>query len=260
MLLKKNKIPKLTLVGAGPGDPDLITLKGIKAIKTADVILYDALIADELLGYASKHAVKIYVGKRGGTDYIAQEDINKLIVDKAFEYGHVVRLKGGDPMVFGRGHEELDYAKAFGLETFIIPGITSAIAVPEMQEIPVTKRGVSESFWVLTATTKDGRLSKDLHLAAQSKATVIVLMGVHKINQIVKLYADLNRENLPIAVIQNGTCDNEKIAIGTIKNIEDLILEQNIQSPAIIIIGEVVLEHPTVLEKIANEEVLKQFA
>ena len=260
MLLKKNKIPKLTLVGAGPGDPDLITLKGIKAIKSADVILYDALIAEELLNYASKQALKIYVGKRGGTNYIAQEDIHKLIVDKAFEHGHVVRLKGGDPMVFGRGHEELDYAKAFGLETAIVPGITSAIAVPEMQEIPVTKRGVSESFWVLTATTQDGRLSKDLHLAAQSKATVIVLMGVHKIKQIVSLYAGLNKHNLPIAVIQNGTCKNEKIAISTIENIEEVIIEQNIQSPAIIVIGDVVLEHPSVLEKITNEQVMKNLA
>jgi uroporphyrin-III C-methyltransferase len=260
MLLKKNKIPKLTLVGAGPGDPDLITLKGIKAIKNADVILYDALIAEELLDFAPKQTLKIYVGKRGGTNYIAQEDIHKLIVDKAFEYGHVVRLKGGDPMVFGRGHEELDYAKAFGLETAIVPGISSAISVPEMQEIPVTKRGVSESFWVLTATTQDGRLSKDLHLAAQSKATVIVLMGVHKIKQIVSLYAGLNKHNLPIAVIQNGTCKNEKIAISTIENIEEVIIEQNIQSPAIIVIGDVVLEHPSVLEKITNEQVMKNLA
>ena len=247
-------------MGAGPGDPDLITLKGIKAIKNADVILYDALIAEELLDFAPKQTLKIYVGKRGGTNYIAQEDIHKLIVDKAFEYGHVVRLKGGDPMVFGRGHEELDYAKAFGLETAIVPGISSAISVPEMQEIPVTKRGVSESFWVLTATTQDGRLSKDLHLAAQSKATVIVLMGVHKIKQIVSLYAGLNKHNLPIAVIQNGTCKNEKIAISTIENIEEVIIEQNIQSPAIIVIGDVVLEHPSVLEKITNEQVMKNLA
>ena len=116
-------------MGAGPGDPDLITLKGIKAIKSADVILYDALIAEELLDFAPKQTLKIYVGKRGGTNYIAQEDIHKLIVDKAFEHGHVVRLKGGDPMVFGRGHEELDYAKAFGLETAIVPGISSALVL-----------------------------------------------------------------------------------------------------------------------------------
>ena len=154
----------------------------------------------------------------------------------------------------------LDYAKAFGLETAIVPGISSAISVPEMQEIPVTKRGVSESFWVLTATTQDGRLSKDLHLAAQSKATVIVLMGVHKIKQIVALYTGLQKHNLPIAVIQNGTCKNEKIAISTIENIEEVIIEQNIQSPAIIVIGDVVLEHPSVLEKITNEQVMKNLA
>ena len=252
--------PKITLIGAGPGDVELISIKGAKALAKAEVVLYDALVNEALLEMAPDHAVKIFVGKRAGQHSLKQAEINQLLVDAALRYGHVVRLKGGDPMVFGRGHEELDYAKAFGLETAIVPGITSAIAVPEMQEIPVTKRGVSESFWVLTATTQDGRLSKDLHLAAQSKATVIVLMGVHKIKQIVSLYAGLNKHNLPIAVIQNGTCKNEKIAISTIENIEEVIIEQNIQSPAIIVIGDVVLEHPSVLEKITNEQVMKNLA
>ena len=177
---KYNK-PKLTLVGAGPGDPDLITVKGMKAIASADVILYDALVDKDLLNYAKTDAIKIFVGKRGGKRSIKQEQINLLIVKYAYQYGSVVRLKGGDPFVFGRGHEELEYAENFGILTEIIPGITSAISVPALQGIPVTRRGISESFWVITGSTKEGRLSKDIELAAQSTATIVVLMGMNKL-------------------------------------------------------------------------------
>lgn len=253
MRIENAKQPKLTLVGAGPGDPDLITVKGIKALKSANVVLYDALLDNALLEYAKPEAIKIYVGKRGGTKYKSQAEINQLIVEAAFEHGHVVRLKGGDPFVFGRGHEELDYAKAFGLETAIVPGISSIIAVPELQEIPVTKRGRAESFWVITGTTKEGRLSKDLDLAAQSTATVIVLMGMKKLPEIVRLYTSLGKSEMPIAIIQNGSNKNEKIGIGTIENIEQIAEEKQLGSPAIIMIGEVVLEHPSQLESIAIE-------
>lgn len=249
MQLKANKISKLTLVGAGPGDPDLITLKGIKAIKDADVILYDALIDSSLIDYAKKDAIKIFVGKRGGKNYMKQDEINQLIIQQALAHGHVVRLKGGDPFVFGRGHEEIEFAKSFGLQTAIVPGISSAIAVPEMQEIPVTKRGVSESFWVITATTKKGEISNDLLLAAQSTATIIVLMGMSKLQEITKIFGKLGKHETPIAIIQNGTTANEKIGIGTIDTIVDIAKENNFASPAVIVIGEVVNEHPSVIEK-----------
>tara|TARA_B100000683_G_scaffold273684_1_gene319913 strand:- start:1007 stop:1780 length:774 start_codon:yes stop_codon:yes gene_type:complete len=236
--------PKLTLVGAGPGDPELITVKGMKSISTADVILYDALIDKSLLEYAPANAVKVFVGKRGGRDYIKQEEINALIVKYAFQYGHVVRLKGGDPFVFGRGHEELDYAQAFGLTTNIIPGITSSIAVPELQRIPVTRRGYSESFWVITGSTKEGKLSKDLELAAQSTATVVVLMGMRKLPEIVALYKQLGIGETPVGIIQNGTTYSEKSGFGTMENIMDVVSERGLKSPAIIIIGKVVEAHP----------------
>lgn len=255
MRIDHAKQPKLTLVGAGPGDPDLITLKGIKAIKSANVILYDALLDNALLDYAKSDAIKVYVGKRGGKNYKSQAEINQLMVEMAFEYGHVVRLKGGDPFVFGRGHEELDYAKAFGLETAVVPGISSIIAVPELQEIPVTKRGRAESFWVITGTTKEGRLSKDLNLAAQSTATVIVLMGMKKLPEIVRLYKKIGRAEAPIAIIQNGSNKNEKIGIGNIASIEEIVKEKQLGSPAIIVIGDVVLEHPSQLESIAIQAV-----
>src|SRR5690606_22791338 len=134
------KTPILTVVGAGPGDVDLITIKAIKTIEVADVILYDALINEELLKYASKKTEIIFVGKRKGCYAFQQDQINELIVAKANEKGHVVRLKGGDPFIFGRGAEEIEYARSFGLETYVVPGISSISAVPAYQGIPLTKR------------------------------------------------------------------------------------------------------------------------
>jgi uroporphyrin-III C-methyltransferase len=234
------KIPKLTVVGAGPGDEDLITLKAIKAIESANVILYDALINESLLKYASNDAELIYVGKRKGCYAFQQEQINELIVTKAKEKGHVVRLKGGDPFVFGRGAEEIDYVRTYGLETYMVPGISSPLAVPAYQGIPLTKRGVSESFWVVTATTKDHALSSDVALAAKSSATIVILMGMHKLAEIVKIFYAENKRNTPVAVIQNGTKNNEKVGIGHIKNIQQIVNEKELASPAIIVIGDVV--------------------
>lgn len=248
---KYNK-PKLTLVGAGPGDPDLITVKGMKAIASADVILYDALVDKDLLNYAKTDAIKIFVGKRGGKRSIKQEQINLLIVKYAYQYGSVVRLKGGDPFVFGRGHEELEYAENFGILTEIIPGITSAISVPALQGIPVTRRGISESFWVITGSTKEGRLSKDIELAAQSTATIVVLMGMNKLSEIVQIYRDLGISETPVGIIQNGSTSNEIKGFGTMDNIIDVVSQKRIKSPAIIIIGKVVEMHPELSEILAE--------
>jgi uroporphyrin-III C-methyltransferase len=231
--------PSLTLVGAGVGDPELITLKGIKALQAADVVLYDALTHPDLLNYAQK-AQKVYVGKRVGNYEYTQEEINELIVAYALEYGHVVRLKGGDPFVFGRGFEEMVHAEAFGIKVEIVPGVTSAIAAPALQRIPVTTRGLSESFWVLTGTTRTGELSNDLRLAAQSTATVVILMGTKKLPQIVEIYQNLGKGELPIALIQNASLVDEKVAIGTIDTIVEIADNKEIGAPAVIVIGEVV--------------------
>ncbi len=248
--------PKLTLVGAGPGDPELITLKGIKALREADVVLYDALVSKELLDYVPEDVPTIYVGKRAGQHELLQEQINELIVHSAFTYGHVVRLKGGDPFVFGRGHEEMGYAQANGIEVSLVPGISSSIAVPELQHIPLTRRGVSESFWVLTGTTRKGEVSKDIELAAQSEATAIILMGVHKIAQIAAVYQQFGRGQLPVAIIQNGTMPNERMVIGEIDTITNLVERDKIKAPAIIVIGEVVREHPAAkLSEIVRVEI-----
>lgn len=234
--------PKVTLVGAGPGDPDLLTLKGVKALAEANVVLYDALANEEIMIHAPKNVIKIFVGKRKGCHEYSQDQINQLIVDNALTYGNVVRLKGGDPFIFGRGSEEIEYAESFGISTFVIPGISSAIAVPAYQGISLTKRGVSESFWVITGTTSDRKISKDIALAAQSSATVVILMGMSKLSQIVTLFQKESKGETPIAIIQNGTTVNEKVGVGTINTIRQVVAENNLSSPAIIVIGEVVKE------------------
>ncbi|WP_034043201.1 uroporphyrinogen-III C-methyltransferase [Wocania ichthyoenteri] len=248
------KIPKLTVVGAGPGDVDLITLKAIKAIKSADVVLYDALINKELLEYASTKAELIFVGKRKGCYAYQQDQINELIVGRAKSHGHVVRLKGGDPFIFGRGAEEIDYARQFGIETYVVPGITSAIAVPAYQGIPLTKRGASESFWVITGTTKAHKLSNDVQLAAKSTATVVILMGMSKLNEIVKVFLAENKQDTVVAIIQNGTTENEKFGVGTISTISKVVEEKQLTSPAIIVIGNVVKE------RVVLNSIYKDFA
>lgn len=238
------KEPRITLVGAGPGDAELITLKGIKALQTADVVLYDALVNEEILTFAPANATKVYVGKRSGDHSFSQENINKLMVDYALNYGHVVRLKGGDPFVFGRGHEELDFAAEYNIPTQIVPGISSSIGVPGSQGIPVTHRGLSESFWVVTGTTSDGKVSADLYQAAKTNATIVVLMGIHKLAQIAQIFKNEGKGKLPVAIIQSGTTVNEKVVIGIADNIAEVAEENGITSPALIVFGEVVSLHP----------------
>lgn len=241
--MSTEKYPKLTVVGAGPGDAELITIKAINALGEADVILYDALVNTELLKYAPVDALKIYVGKRNKHHTYTQEQINTLIVDLAYTHGHVVRLKGGDPFVFGRGLEEIKYAELFNIETSVVPGISSSLGVPASVGIPVTHRGVSESFWVITGTTSAGKISEDLKLAAQTNATVVILMGVEKLAEIVSVYKRQGKDETAIAIIQNGTLQTQNLAIGTIETIEGIAADEKIKSPAVIVIGEVVKQH-----------------
>lgn len=248
--------PKLTLAGAGPGDPGLITASAIEAIGKADIILYDALVNPVLLKYASPRTQTIFVGKRAGRHSLTQEQINNLIVDLAFTYGHVLRLKGGDPFVFGRGYEEIEHARAFNIETEVIPGISSSIAVPARAGIPITHRGASESFWVITGTTRSGALSADIALAAQSSATVVILMGVQKLGEIAALFKKAGKGDLPVAVIQNGTLPNEALVAGTFDSIEALAAQRFIGLPAVIVAGEVVKLHPEFIEAEVREKYL----
>ncbi|WP_299617271.1 uroporphyrinogen-III C-methyltransferase [uncultured Tenacibaculum sp.] len=251
-----NVIPKLTVVGAGPGDPELITLKAIKALQRADVVLYDALVNAELLDHVNPNAELIFVGKRRGCYRYQQEQINELIVARGKSHGHVVRLKGGDPFIFGRGSEEMEYAAQHGLEVAMVPGISSSIAVPAYQNVPLTKRGSVESFWVITGTTKQHKLSKDVALAAKSNATVVILMGMGKLSQITSLFEQEGKGDVPVAIIQEGTTPQEKVGVGTVNTIAAVVEEKQLSNPAIIVIGEVV-RHREILAKIQNEVGIK---
>lgn len=231
---------KLTIVGAGPGDPELITLKAVKAINSADVILYDALVNPALLEHAKVGTPKIFVGKRKGLHLFSQDQINDMIVENAQKYGHVIRLKGGDPFVFGRGYEEILHAEAENIPTEYVPGLSSSISVLGLQGIPVTHRGSSESFWVVTATTSKGKLSGDIEIAAQSTATIVILMGLTKLAQIVDIFKSQGKQDRPIAIIQKGSTPDENVVLGTMTTILEAVKEQQVKPPAVIVIGDVV--------------------
>jgi uroporphyrin-III C-methyltransferase len=231
---------KLSLVGAGPGDPELITLKAIRCLQHADVILYDALANEEILKHAGIHAIKKFVGKRFGCHALSQQEINDLILEYAAQYDHIVRLKGGDPFVFGRAQEEIEVASAAGMEVQVIPGISSALSVPASQMIPLTCRGINESFWVITGTTRNGAVSEDVRLAARSTATVIILMAMSKLEAITEIFTEEDKGETAVAIIQNGTTARAKMITGKIKDIYFRALYEGVSNPAIIMIGEVV--------------------
>lgn len=239
MVLKAKIVPQITLVGAGPGDPELITLKGIKALQAANVVLYDALASQDLLNYCEPNTELIFVGKRAGVPCVSQEYISQIMVEKAIEKGHVVRLKGGDPMVFGRALEEIEKAREYGIDPLVIPGISSSIAAGTSLGVPVTARGYADSFWVITGTKSDLELSTDVQLAAQSKATVILLMAMSKLEQIQEIYINAGRGDLPFLLVQNATTEFQKEAVGTMQNIVEIKEKSGLQNPAVLIIGEV---------------------
>lgn len=251
--------PKLTLAGAGPGDPDLISVKAVKALKQADAVLYDALVDPRLLEYCNPETELVYVGKRSGKHSFKQEEINRLIVAYAFNCGHVVRLKGGDPFVFGRGQEEREYAEAFNIPVHVIPGISSALAVPTSQSIPLTARGINDSFWVMTATKSAGQLSEDIRVAATSSATVIILMGIRKLSLIARLYSEQGRADIPVAVIQNGTTAHEKAVFGTMEDIVARVEDAGISTPGIIVVGKVVGVNQSLVQRELVEQVVKRY-
>ena len=250
--------PRLTVVGAGIGDPELITLKAVNALRNADVVLYDALVNETLLDYAPAIATRIYVGKRRGAKAYSQEDINERIVAYAKCCGHVVRLKGGDPFVFGRGLEEMQFAQQHGVETAYIPGVSSAIAGAGAAGIAVTMRGASRSFWTLTATTDTGDLNPEIYTAAQTDATVVILMGLSKIGEIAGAFLAAGKAELPVAIIQNASLVEQQEIFGTVADIRHQVERSGIGSPAVIILGEVVRHRIPSLEHLAIAELLQE--
>jgi uroporphyrin-III C-methyltransferase len=232
-------LPELYVVGAGPGDPELLTLKAYRLLQTADVILYDNLANQELLALAPTPCECIYVGKKPYGEYTPQEVIHDLIKEKAFAKGRVIRLKGGDPFIFGRGFEEMLFARSHGIAAHYVPGISSMQAVG-FEDIPLTHRVVSEGFWVLTGTKKDGSLSADLRLAMQSNSTVVIYMGLKKLPEIVATYVEMGRAATPAAVVMHASLPHRKMVRGEVADLPALVKAASITYPAIIFIGDVV--------------------
>jgi uroporphyrin-III C-methyltransferase len=185
-------------------------------------------------------AIKAFVGKRYGCHALSQQEINCQIVEHGRKHKHIVRLKGGDPFVFGRALEEIEAAEAAGMDVEIVPGISSALAVPASRRVPLTCRGINESFWVTTGTTQNGSISDDIRLAAQSSATVVILMAMSRLEEIMEIFSAHGKQDTAVAIIQNGTREDEKMVVGTVRDIAYRAMHAAMSNPAVIIIGDVV--------------------
>lgn len=233
-------LSKVYLVGAGPGDEDLITLKGKRCIKEADVIIYDRLANKNLLNYTREDAELIYAGKISANHTMTQDEINELLFDKAKEGKIVTRLKGGDPYVFGRGGEEFEYLKDRGVKVEVVPGITSAIGGLAYAGIPITHRGVATSFHVITGHTQDDD-ELDYKTLSKLQGTLVFLMGLKNLEKISQGLLDNGREkSTPVAVINWGTMSKQKTVVGNLENISKLARNEKLKSPCLIVVGEVV--------------------
>ena len=234
---------KVYLVGAGPGDPKLITLRAVELIKKADVVLYDRLVSKKILAMIPKRAVSIYVGRAVGDDTTHQENTNELMVKYAQLKKSVVRLKGGDPIIFGRGGEEAEFLKSFNVKYEIIPGITSGIGSATYAGIPLTHRQFASSVVFVTGHEDPEKKTEVVKWKklAKSVDTIVIMMGLSRIGVISrKLIEGGMDKNMPVAVIQNGTTSKQKMVKGTISNIANKIKRNQIKPPTNIIIGRVV--------------------
>jgi len=230
------------LVGAGPGDPGLITAKGLELLRSADVVVYDRLVAASLVAEAPPTAERVFVGKRshGGRTDLAQDDINALLVDRARGGRTVVRLKGGDPFVFGRGAEECEALHAAGVPFHVVPGVTSAIAVPAAAGIPVTHRRLASAFAVVTGHECDGVSNLDWEALARVP-TLVVLMGLSALHEITaRLLAHGALPDTPAAVIASGTLPAQRTVVGTLATLAARVAEEGVEPPATVVVGEVV--------------------
>jgi uroporphyrin-III C-methyltransferase len=231
---------RVYLTGAGPGDIELLTLKALRVIKEADVIIYDRLANPDILEEAKDGCEFVYVGKEDGHHIMPQDDINETIYQNALKHKVVVRLKGGDPFVFGRGGEEAAYLKERGIHFEIIPGITSAISVPAYAGIPVTHRGVAVSFRVVTAHESPNKKESQIPWENyKTDDTIIFLMGLHNLSKISKKLIEIGKpSDCPCAVISKGTTKDQQVVVGTLADIVQKAID--VPTPALIIVGEVV--------------------
>ncbi|MGD2182096.1 uroporphyrinogen-III C-methyltransferase [Lusitaniella coriacea] len=239
-------IGKVYLVGAGPGDPGLLTLKGKTLLEFADVVVYDALVSPAILAMINPDAEKIDAGKRRGRHSLPQKTTTQLLVEKAQTHAVVVRLKGGDPFIFGRGGEEMADLIEANVPVEVVPGITSGIAAPAYCGIPLTHRGYSSSVTFVTGHEAVGKYRPDVNwrAIAQGSETVVIYMGVHNLNAIIEeLIAGGKPPETPIALIRWGTRPDQEELIGTLATIVRQVEETEFEAPAIAVIGEVVGLH-----------------
>ncbi len=234
---------KVYLVGAGPGDPGLMTVKGLDCLRRADVVVYDRLVEESVLNEVRPEAEKIYVGKADKLHILEQDAINQLLLEKAREGKVVVRLKGGDPFVLGRGGEEARILTRHGIPFEVVPGVTSASAVPAYAGIPVTHRGVASSFAVITghkaSDRGEPRISWDK--LATGADTLIILMGMRNLAEIVDQLIKHGRSpSTPIAVVTQGTTFRQKCLVGTLEDILAKVKSENLQPPSVVVVGDVV--------------------
>ena len=234
---------KVYLVGAGPGDPDLITRKGLRLLRRAHVVVYDRLIPFELLDETDSDAELIYAGKQPTRHRLAQAEINAILINRARQGNTVVRLKGGDPLVYGRGGEEALACRQHGIPFEIVPGVSSAIAVPAYAGIPVTHRRISSSFTVITGHEDPTKPESSINYRAlaQVGGTIVIMMGV---NQLPEITRQLQKHGIdgaiPAAVIESGTTPRQRTLVGTLDTIADIARNHDIQPPAITVMGDVV--------------------
>jgi uroporphyrin-III C-methyltransferase len=228
------------LVGAGPGAVDLLTVKALRLIRQADAIVYDRLVGTEILQEAQASCAMHYVGKEDNRHLLPQTEINRLLDRLAQKHRIVVRLKGGDPFVFGRGGEEGIYLYERGIPFELVPGVTSAIAVPEYAGIPVTHRGVASGFRVVTGHETDKERSQIVWEAFRNEETLIFLMGLHRIDTIVRKLIEIGKpRECPVAVISRGTTPQQQTIVGTLDDIAERAA--HLPTPAMIVVGKVVL-------------------
>jgi uroporphyrin-III C-methyltransferase len=248
---------ELILIGAGPGDPGLLTVKAWHAIQKADTILYDQLVGKAVLELAPANCKLLYVGKKPYEYSVSQEEIHDLIAREAALLSRkaealpspgrsrgrtIIRLKGGDPFIFGRGFEEVLAARELGLKVTYIPGISS-MQTAGLASIPLTHRAVSEGIWILTGTKKDGALAADLRLAMKSRSTVVIYMGMKKLAEIAAAYRENGLGETPAAIIRHGSLPHQQMALGVAAALPAMAEQYRLTHPAIILIGDVVSLH-----------------
>lgn len=235
---------RVYLVGAGPGDPELLTLRAVRLLQQADAIVYDHLVSAAVLDFASTAAERIYAGKRRNEHTMRQEHINALLVKLAREGKQVVRLKGGDPFIFGRGGEELQVLAAHGVAFEVVPGVTAASGVASYAGIPLTHRDHAQSCMFVTGHLQDGTADLDWTSLVRPRQTVVIYMGLGGLAEICReMMLHGAAPNLPVAVVQDGSLASQKVVTGTLIDMPERVAQAGLQSPCLTIIGEVVKLH-----------------